>query len=63
MRLYHGTQDTIVQPEFGLGQDQHCLGPIVDAIPPEWLCEAYPGLHDLDLAQAVEKVAKERMKK
>ena len=32
---------------------------IVDAIPPEWLCEAYLGLHDLDLAQAVEKVAKE----
>lgn len=32
---------------------------IVDAIPPEWLCAAYPGLHDLDLAQAVEKVAKE----
>ena len=35
---------------------------IVDAIPPEWLCAAYPGLHDLALAQAVEKVAKERMR-
>ena len=35
---------------------------IVDAIPPEWLCEAYPGLHNLDLAQAVEKVPKERRK-
>ena len=32
---------------------------IVDAIPPEWLCAAYPGLRDLDLAKAVEKVAKE----
>lgn len=30
---------------------------IVEAIPPEWLKAAYPGLHDLDLAQAVEKVA------
>lgn len=35
---------------------------IVDAIPPEWLCAAYLGLHDLDLAQAVEKVAKKQMK-
>ena len=35
---------------------------IVDAIPPEWLCAAYPGLHDLDLAQVVEKVAKKQMK-
>ena len=29
---------------------------IVDAIPPEWLNAAYPGLHDLDLGMAVEKV-------
>ena len=29
---------------------------IVDAIPPEWLCAAYPGLHDLSLELAVEKV-------
>lgn len=32
---------------------------IVDAIPPEWLKAAYPGLHDLDLGQAVEKVSEE----
>ena len=30
---------------------------IVDAIPPEWLCAAYPGLHDMDLGLAVEKVS------
>ena len=33
---------------------------IVDAIPPEWLCAAYPGLHDLSLDLAVEKVSNER---
>ena len=32
---------------------------IVDAIPPEWLCAAYPGLHDLSLELAVEKVSNE----
>ena len=32
---------------------------IVDRIPPEWLASAYPGLHDLDLRLAVEKVAAE----
>lgn len=26
MRLYHGTQDAIVKPEFGLGQNQHDFG-------------------------------------
>ena len=31
---------------------------IVDDIPPEWLNAAYPGLHDLDLGLAVEKVWK-----
>lgn len=35
---------------------------IVDAIPPEWLCVAYPGLHDLSIELAVEKVASERVK-
>ena len=35
---------------------------IIDAIPPEWLSAAYPGLHDLDLAQAVEKVSGELAK-
>ena len=35
---------------------------IIDAIPPEWLSSAYPGLHDLDLAQAVEKVSGELAK-
>ena len=30
---------------------------------PEWLCAAYSGFHDLDLAQAVEKVVKEKMEK
>ena len=29
---------------------------IVKQIPPEWLVSAYPGLHDLDMALAVEKV-------
>ena len=29
---------------------------IVDQIPPEWLVSAYPGLHDLDMTVAVEKV-------
>lgn len=33
---------------------------IVDAIPPEWLFAAYPGLHDLSLDLAVEKVSNER---
>lgn len=32
---------------------------IVDRIPPEWLASAYPGLHDLDMRLAVEKVANE----
>ena len=32
---------------------------IVDQIPPEWLVAAYPGLHDLDMRLAVEKVAAE----
>ena len=32
---------------------------IVDKIPPEWLESAYPGLHDLDMRLAVEKVAAE----
>ena len=32
---------------------------IVDAVPPEWLNAAYPGLHDLDLGLAVDKVAQE----
>ena len=32
---------------------------IVDQIPPEWLMSAYPGLHDLDMRLAVEKVASE----
>ena len=32
---------------------------IVDQIPPQWLVSAYPGLHDLDIALAVEKVASE----
>lgn len=32
---------------------------IVDRIPPEWLVSVYPGLHDLDLRLAVEKVAAE----
>jgi len=31
---------------------------IVDRISPEWLAAAYPGLHDLDLGVAVEKVAR-----
>lgn len=35
---------------------------IIDVIPPEWLNAAYPGLHDLDLAQAVEKVSGELAK-
>ena len=26
MRLYHGTQDAVVEPELGLGQDQHDFG-------------------------------------
>jgi len=30
---------------------------IVERIKPEWLAVAYPGLHDLDLSLAVEKVA------
>ena len=50
----------------GLVHDQWLPGElnsaIVDAIPPEWLYAAYPGLHDLDLAQVVEKVAKKQMK-
>ena len=29
---------------------------IVDAVPPTWLASAYPGLHDLDIKLAVEKV-------
>ena len=29
---------------------------IVDRIPPQWLVSAYPGLHDLDIGLAVEKV-------
>lgn len=32
---------------------------IVDQITPEWLESAYPGLHDLDMRLAVEKVAAE----
>lgn len=32
---------------------------IVDRIPPDWLKSAYPGLHDLDMRLAVEKVAAE----
>lgn len=32
---------------------------IVDRIPPEWLASAYPGLHNLDVRLAVEKVAAE----
>ena len=32
---------------------------IVEQIPPEWLASAYPGLHDLDMRLAVEKVAAE----
>jgi len=32
---------------------------IVDRIPPEWLATAYPGLHDLDMSLAVQKVADE----
>ena len=32
---------------------------IVDDVPPEWLNAAYPGLHDLDLGLAVEKVSRE----
>ena len=32
---------------------------IVERIPPEWLASAYPGLHDLDIRLAVEKVAAE----
>ena len=32
---------------------------IVDQIPPDWLASAYPGLHDLDMRLAVEKVAAE----
>ena len=34
---------------------------IVDQIPPQWLASAYPGLHDLDIALAVEKVADRNM--
>lgn len=30
---------------------------LVNAISPEWLVAAYPGLHDLDLAAAVSKVS------
>lgn len=33
---------------------------IVDAVPPEWLMAAYPGLHDLDLGLAVEKVSQSK---
>ena len=33
---------------------------IVDRIPPQWLATAYPGLHDLDIALAVEKVSRYR---
>jgi len=29
---------------------------LVDQVPPEWLASAYPGLHDLDMKLAVEKV-------
>ena len=32
---------------------------IVERIPPEWLATAYPGLHDLDMRLAVQKVAAE----
>jgi len=32
---------------------------IVDQIPPEWLVSAYPGLHDLDMRLAVNKVEAE----
>ena len=32
---------------------------IVDQIPPEWLMSAYPGLHDLDMRLAVNKVKAE----
>lgn len=32
---------------------------IVERIPPEWLASAYPGLHNLDMRLAVEKVAAE----
>ena len=30
---------------------------IVKQVPPEWLAAAYPGLHDLDMKLAVEKVS------
>ena len=30
---------------------------IVNQVPPEWLAAAYPGLHDLDMKLAVEKVS------
>ena len=30
---------------------------VVEKVPPEWLVCAYPGLHDLDLPLAVEKIA------
>jgi len=29
---------------------------LVDRVPPDWLASAYPGLHDLDMKLAVEKV-------
>jgi hypothetical protein len=32
---------------------------IVDQIPPEWLMSTYPGLHDLDMRLAVNKVKAE----
>lgn len=32
---------------------------VVERVPPGWLASAYPGLHDLDLELAVEKVAAE----
>ena len=34
-------------------------GNIVDVITPEWLRTAYPGLHDLDMRLAIEKVSRE----
>ncbi len=33
---------------------------VVEKIPPEWLLCAYPGLHDLDLSLAIERVSHPR---
>lgn len=52
IRLYHGSQDEIVEPQYGLGQDRHDFGRGF------YLTEV-PGLHDLDMRLAVEKVAAE----